>query len=182
MNQRLPNVAILLGLLTLVPFIVLALAEMGSAPGSALRPLGILMAYGGVVLAFFGGVHWGFALQEGAQGPEPTPPDSTRPDSKGSGSTGFEATRVERARLLLGIVPALIAWVALLLLYVAPAELGLAVLIVGYIAAIAGEDQGKRRGLVPRGYMWLRWGMSIVIVALLTTVLVVRLLGARVVF
>ena len=53
---------------------------------------------------------------------------------------------------------------------------------VGYIIAIVGEDQGRRRGLVPRGSLWLRWGFSAVGMALLVTVLVLRLLGARIVF
>ena len=44
---------------------------------------------------------------------------------------------------------------------------------------VAAEDQGRRRGLVPSGSMWLRWGFSVVAVALLVTVLVLRLLGAR---
>jgi hypothetical protein len=162
MNRRLPTLAIMLAVLGLVPFLVFALAAMGAAPGSPGRPLAILMAYGAVVLAFIGGAHWGFALQEA-----PAPP---------------EASRIEQARLLLSAVPALVAWLALVLILVAPVDLGLAALIAGYIATVVLEDQGRRRGLVPRGYMLLRWALSAVVVALLVTVLVVRLLGARIVF
>ena len=162
MNRRLPNLAILLGVLGLLPFIALALEAMSVQPRTAGWPLGMLMAYGAVVLAFLGGVHWGIVLQEPAITPE--------------------TDRIERARLLLGVVPPLIAWLALVVPYVAPVDLALAVLIAGYIAAIVIEDQGRRRGLVPRGYMVLRWALSVVVVALLVTVLVVRLLGARIVF
>lgn len=162
MSRRLPSLAILLGLLGLVPFTVFALAAMGAAPGSPGRSLGILMAYGAVVLSFLGGMHWGFARQDTTPVPE--------------------ASRTDRGRLLLGVVPALIAWLALVLTYVAPVDLGLSVLIAGYVVAVAAEDQGRRRGLLPSGSMWLRWGFSVVVLALLVTVLVVRLLGARIVF
>ena len=80
------------------------------------------------------------------------------------------------------MVPALVAWLALVVTDVASLDLGLAALIAGYIVAVAAEDQGRRRGLVPRGSIWLRWGFSMVVVALLVTVLVLRLLGARAVF
>lgn len=162
MNRRLPTLAVLLAVLGLVPFLVFALAALRAEPGSPGRALAILMAYGAVVLAFLGGVHWGFALQEAPAAPE--------------------TSRIEHTRLLLASVPVLIAWVALLLPAVAPVDLGLAVLIAGYVATVVLEDQGRRRGLVPRGYVLLRWGLSGVVVALLVTVLVVRLLGARIVF
>lgn len=159
MNRRFRNLAILLGLLGLVPFMVFALGAMRAAPGSSSRSLAVLIAYGAVVLAFLGGMHWGFARQD------------TLPDP--------DATRTERGRLLIGVVPVLIAWLALVLAYVASLDLGLAGLIAGYIIAVVAEDQGRRRGLVPSGSMWLRWGFSVVAVALLVTVLVLRLLGAR---
>ena len=158
MNRRLPRLAILLAVLGLVPFFVFALAAMRAAPGGPARALTILMAYGAAVLAFLGGVHWGFALQEAPAAPE------TR--------------RIEHARLLLGVVPALVAWLALLLPL---ASLGLAVLIAGYIGAAVLEDQGWRRGVVPSGYIWLRWVLTVVVAALLVTVLVLRLLGRQIV-
>jgi hypothetical protein len=161
MSRRLPNLAILLGLLGLFPFVVFALSVMRAAPGGSSPWLGILMDYGAVVLAFLGGMHWGFARQDA------TP--------------AAEASRTDRGRLLLGVVPALIAWLALVLAYVALVEVGLAVLIAGYIVAVAAEDQGRRHGLLPSGSMWLRWGFSVVVVALLVTVLVLRLLGKQIV-
>src|SRR5438105_3621028 len=118
---RLPNLAILLGLLGLVPFVVFALGAMRAAPGSSGRSLGILIAYGAVALAFLGGMHWGFARQDATPVPD--------------------ASRTERGRLLLGVVPALIAWLALVLTYFATVDLGLAGLIAGYVVAVAAEDQ-----------------------------------------
>jgi hypothetical protein len=55
-------------------------------------------------------------------------------------------------------------------------DVGLAVLIAGFAAAVLTEARLKRDGLVPTGYMWLRWGQSLVVVAILVTVLTVRLL------
>ncbi len=52
-----------------------------------------------MILAFLGGVHWGFAL------PEPS-------------------GRADRARLGLGVVPSLVGWVALLLVVAVSARRG----------------------------------------------------------
>jgi hypothetical protein len=109
-----------------------------------------------LVLTFLGGVHWGFAL-------------------------GDEAGRGERPRLVLGVLPSLIGWLALLLPLVFPAEAGIAVLIAGFIGIIVLDLQLRRAGFVPPGYMGLRWGLTIAVVALLATVLVLRLIGAHVV-
>lgn len=162
MQPRLPTAALLLGLAGLIPFIGCGIAAvaLGDAEQTS-RGLTALMAYGAVILAFLGGVHWGLVL------------DAVTP-----------AVNAPRAgpRLVLGIVPSLIGWLALLAPLVAPPEVGLALLIAGFIATILGETQLYRRGLVPRGYMWLRWGLSIVVLTVLVTVLALRLLGAKIVF
>jgi uncharacterized protein DUF3429 len=173
MRRHLPKLAVLLGTVGLVPFIVFGLAEMRVAvPAHAARMLAMLMAYGAVVLGFLGGVHWGLALGDAAAATgavEPAPP------------TGALSTA--RRRLLLGALPPLIGWLALVVATVTWRDLGpnlgLAVLIGGYIATAVVEHQGYRAGTVPGGYMWLRWGLSIVVVALLVTVLVLRLLNIR---
>lgn len=157
MNRALPPFAIILGLAGLLPIIGCGLAAVSASEPRAGQMLLALIGYGAVTLSFLGGVHWGFALTE-------DPP------------------RAERSRLVLGVLPALVGWLALLVPLVLPAEVGLAVLIAGFIGAVVIEAQARQRTLVPRGYMMLRWGLSIVVVALLTTVLVLRLLGARIVF
>ncbi len=87
-----------------------------------------------MILAFLGGVHWGFAL------PEPS-------------------GRGERARLGLGVLPSLAGWVALLLTFAASVEAGLALLVV-VLATTAVEARATSAGLVPRAYMMLRYGLS----------------------
>ena len=154
-----PLLAILLSVLGLVPFIACGLAALGSNPVTAARMLDALIAYAAVILAFAGGIHWGFELQ------------SRQPDSS-----------VERARLGLGIVPLLVGWVALLLPLVAAAWIALVVLIAGYIGTVLVEQEAGRRDLLPPRYLWLRWGFTLVAVAMMMTVLTLRLLGQTIRF
>lgn len=150
--RRTPTLAILISLAGLVPLLVCGLAGL-----TANRPWAIptLIAYGAVVLSFAGAVHWGLAF-----GPAAT----------------LEAESRERARLVLGVVPALFGWVALLL----PLPLGLAVLIAGFVVTMAGEVVADRHDLLPRRYIWLRWLLSLVAIAMVTTDLVLMLLGATI--
>ncbi len=150
--NRTPLLATLLGLAGLLPLFFCGFESLTRASVWALPAL---IGYGAVTLAFLGAVHWGFALAPGA----PASP------------------RAERLRLALGTLPALAGWLALLV----PAWSGLLVLIAAFIASLVVEAAGQRRGLVPPGYMWLRWAHSVILVAILTTVLVLRLIGATIV-
>ena len=155
MTRRLPPIAILLGLGGLLPFIACALGTVATTGSTAERLLLALLGYGAVILAFLGGVHWGLELDA--------------PES-----------RAERPRLLLGVLPSLVGWLALLLPLVAAPELGLAVLLAGFVVTAAVEARASGRGLMPPGYMGLRWVLSVVVVAILATVLVLRLAGLHV--
>lgn len=155
-----PLLAILLSVLGLTPFIVCGLGALTPDAGTASRMLGALIGYAAVTLAFAGGVHWGFALQ-----PRDRPADPV----------------IERTRLGLPVVPALIGWVALLLAPVA-SWMALILLIAGYIATALLEHQAARRDLLPPRYIWVRWGFTGVAVALLVTVLTLRLLGQTIVW
>jgi hypothetical protein len=44
------------------------------------------------------------------------------------------------------------------------------------------EQRLYRQQLMPAGYLWLRWGLSFVVITLLAIVLVLRLLGAHLYF
>ncbi len=158
-RRKLPRLAALLGAAGLVPFLVCAIAAARIDPAAGSNPwLAALVAYAAAVLSFLGAIHWGLALAEA------------------------DAAVGQRARLLLGVLPALIAWAALVTDRLLATELALALLIGGFIAVVVVEEQGHRRGLIPGGYMGLRWALSVVVVALLTTVLVLRLIGARIIF
>ena len=62
-----PTIALPLGLLALAPFLWFGLGAVGPVPETAERMLMALIDYAALVLAFFGGVHWGgLALVPGA--------------------------------------------------------------------------------------------------------------------
>ncbi len=151
MNRPLPALALLLGLAGLLPFA--ACGVLALRPGDG-RGAMALAAYAAVILAFLGGVHWGFALLE---------------------STG----RGERARLGLGVVPSLVGWIGLLMVIAFGIDAGLALLALGFIGTTLVERRGQAAGLVPSGYMKLRYVLSGTVVAVLAAVLVLRVIGIR---
>jgi hypothetical protein len=161
---------LLLGLLGLIPFLVCAYLACAWRFPSEGRALIALIAYGAVILSFLGGVHWGFALTE--------PP----PSLAGLAPAPTRADPAHRPRIALGVLPSLIGWLALLIAVLAPAPvIALCVLIAGFIATNAGEHTAYRRGWVPARYLWMRWFLTIVVVALMVTTVVLHLSGARIV-
>ncbi len=166
MNHRLPPAALGLGIAGVLPFIALGIAALSNANDTeAQRYLLGLVAYGAVVLAFLGGVHWGFVLHPAALPEGMTPVESN-----------------DAARLGLGIVPSLIGWAALMTPLLGVPEVGLAILIVGFIATVATEARLRTRSQMPSGYMAMRWGLSVVVLLVLVTVLALRLIGAKIIF
>ena len=152
MNRRLPMLAAVLGLAGLVPFVacgVLAVGQDGDRAAFA------LVAYGAVILAFLGGVHWGFALEE-------------------------PSGRAERSRLGLGVLPSLVGWVALLLAIAVDAAAALGLLIAGFAGLVVVEARAGRMGLVPKGYLTLRYVLTGVVGTVLVLVLLVRLAGGHI--
>jgi hypothetical protein len=166
MDRPLPFLALALGLLGLIPFIATGLACLLLVGEGETRALVALIAYGGVILAFLGGVHWGFALDAG----RPSVPE------------GAPQIRAERLRLALGVLPSLVGWAAIMLPLVVAPSLSLVVLILGFIGTTAVEARARRAGLMPRGYMGLRWLLSTIVVLVLIVVLLHRLLGGRIIF
>ena len=159
MNRSVPLAAVLLGIAGLIPFFACALGTLGLRDADALRVLSALIGYGAVILAFLGGVHWGFGL--------PTP------DAPGT-------REAQRLRLCLGVLPSLIGWLALVLPLVAAPDLGLAALILGFIGTMVLETEAHRRGLIGSSYLWLRWSLSAAVVVILVAVLAGRLAGVHI--
>jgi hypothetical protein len=159
MTRPLPPFAIVLGAAGLLPFLVCSLGALSLSSDGSTRSLLALVAYGATILAFLGGVHWGFALD----------------------GSGTPSERVQRARFGLGVVPSLIGWAALLITFIGLPTTGLLVLTAGFVATTVVEAQAARRGLMPQRYMWLRWALSIVVVVCLVSVSLIRAFGGRVV-
>jgi hypothetical protein len=166
-----PPLVLLLGLLGLIPFLVCGYLACAWRYAAEDRALLAFVAYGAVILSFLGGVHWGFALAEppaSLAGLAPAPPS---------------ADPAYRPRIALGVVPSLIGWVALLIAVLLPAPvIALCVLIAGFLVATIGEHTGYRRGWVPGRYLWMRWFLTVVVVALMITTVVLRVSGARIIF
>lgn len=156
-GTAMPVRALLLSLIGLAPFVGCGLAALGPQAGATDPWLQALIGYAAIVLSFVGGVHWGLVLRE------PDPP-------------------LKDARIGLAIVPPLLGWTALVAAVVVAYWLALPILIAGYILAIVAEQQGSQRDLLLGRYLWLHWTFTIVAVAMLTTVLTLRLLGQTIVF
>jgi hypothetical protein len=156
MFPALPPLAVILGAAGLIPFAVLGIAAVGANSPSTLAAAEGLVGYGAVILAFLGGVHWGFTLAE--------PQDA----------------RAVQARLALGVLPSLIGWAAILVSIIAHPAIGIAILIAGFVGTLVVETRAQKRDLMPGGYMALRWVMSLLVIAILTTTLVLRLIGAHI--
>ena len=158
MMKRLPILAVVLGVLGLIPF-------LGCTIGIILFPSDVpvpnmvmaIIAYGAVILSFLGGVHWGLALEPA---PSVIVPGQAATDSK---------------RLALGVVPSLIGWAALLVPLVSSALVAIILLILGFAVTLLVEAQARRRGAIPEGYMALRWVLSAVVLLCLFAVLLARL-------
>ena len=144
--------ALVLGLAGLIPFIACGLLAVGQDGD---RAAFALVAYGAVILAFLGGVHWGLALEE--------------PSRRG-----------ERSRLGLGVLPSLAGWVALLLAIAVNAASGLGLLVFGFAAVAVVEARGGKAGLISSGYLKLRYGLTAVVVTVLVLVLLMRLAGGHI--
>ncbi len=155
--HRLPFLAIVLGLGGLVPFVAgAALILFFSADVPVPRLLAAFIDYAAVILSFLGAVHWGLALAGDPHGV------AVRPGAN-------------RARLALGVLPALIGWAALMIPLVASPPLALAVLLAGFLGTAFVEARAGRRGLMPPGYMTLRWLLTAVVALCLAGVLLARL-------
>ena len=150
--------ASLLGAAGSIPFLA-ALAVIVTKPLDAPAATVAMIDYGACVLAFIGAVHWGFALEPGGV---------------------VSDSRLNHQRLTFGVLPALIGWVALLILTLAAApRVAIAILIAGFFATIVAETVGRGRNIVASNYLALRWTVSIVVLAVLLVTLFIQLIGMR---
>ncbi len=139
-STTLPASALALGWAGVIPFAGLALAAiLGIALPVA--PAFALAAYGTAILSFMGGAQWGLAIRSGA------------------GARGYAVS----------VLPALLAWVALLL----PTRPGLGLLAAGFAALLAYDLWTVRAGEAPPWYGRLRLQLSgaVVLILLVAAVL-----------
>ena len=153
MPRELPILAVVFGVAGVIPFIVCGLGSVSTSFIGGQIAVQLLLAYGAVVLSFLGGIHWGFLL------------------ASDDGNS---------QRLTLGILPGLLGWLTLAVSYYSgQPTLGVLLLIVLFVMAAAAEWKGHLLGGIPEGYIVLRLAVTVVIVAILTTVFVLRLVGGH---
>jgi hypothetical protein len=129
-----PRYVALLGYGGLLPFVGLLLLILFSAH---YRPFltQALVAYGAVILSFVGALHWGFAMTL----------QDLHADQR-------------RERFIWSVIPALIAWPALLL----PAPLGLLLLIFGFVAHYWQDRRLVKAATLPAWYLPMRLRLTLV--------------------
>lgn len=156
--KKLPFLAVVLTMAGLLPFIFGACCIVFFNSGVPVPNL--LMAfifYGAMCLSFWGAVQWGLALE-----PEPSIVTAT---------TG----QLDTTRLLLGVVPAALGWLAAYLAFAWQPIAGLATLAVTIPGIALVERAGWRRGALPTGYMGLRWIATAIMECCVVIVLLLRL-------
>lgn len=132
--QPMPRMVAWLGYGGLLPFIGLMMASMFDLPRSGAWQQGLLN-YGAVILSFVGALHWGFAM-----GNLPM----------GAGTRGLS--------FAWSVVPALLAWLALLLDPFA----GSALLAAGFAVHYLQDRRLARDIALPHWYLPLRLRLSLV--------------------
>ena len=140
-SQSVPPAAAWLGGLGLIPFIAgaISIAALDLAWASyALR------SYAAIILSFMGGIHWGLAIAD----------------------HGAEARRGPSwARLGWSVLPALIAWIAVLL----PPLQGYLVIALAFAILLVGDLLAVRKGLAPAWYPRLRVPLTTLVLPCLVT-------------
>jgi hypothetical protein len=132
MNQTLPapipTAAAWLGYSGLVPFLVLAPASLFDEDRTLLWSAS-LVGYGAAILSFVGALHWGFAM------------------------TLSELSPSRRTKCFLwSVIPALLAWLALLL----PPLVASVLLVIGFLAHYWQDRRLANASSLPEWYMPLR--------------------------
>lgn len=131
-----PRVAALLGFGGVFPFAALA-AAVWAAPMAHLDLLvDAQIGYGATILSFLGAAQWGASLNK----PQP-----------------------EAGRLIWSVIPALLAWIGLML----PPLYGLAMLTVGVLACYAMDERAVSAGFLPLWYSGLRQPLTLLVCLML---------------
>lgn len=132
--DRPPRLVVALSYAGLIPFIALTLA-IWFAPPVYIPELNLaLNGYSAVILSFLGAIHWGLAMRANA------------PISPGL--------------LVFSVLPALLAWLLLLI----PMDLALLLFAAGFVLVYLVDYQAVRLNLAPVWYPGLRKPLTLVVV------------------
>lgn len=140
-SPLIPRPALLLGWAGVIPFAAFALESALELRLPGLDPEMLLMAYAAAILSFMGGAQWGLASAE---------------------------AKVDGQRLAVSVVPALVAWVALL----QPRTVGLTLCLGAFLGLLAYDLLTVRQGRSPGWYGALRLQLTGAVVGCLALALV----------
>ena len=129
-----------LGYAGLMPFVVFSIGCWIPLPYIDNVPY-ILITYGAVILSFMGAVHWGVAM-------------ASKDQQRGS-------------YIIASVIPALIAWLALLL----PHSLALGLLLAGFIGLYGYDRSVEKVQELPGWYIPMRTRLTAVVVLCLASAL-----------
>lgn len=139
-----PPVVHILGWLGAVAFIAFGVGTWLLDNEAAAFSARAVMLYGAIILSFMGGVHWGLAMARHASGTS-QPPMAQPID----------------AQFIASVIPALIAWAALLL----PPAIGVPVLAIAFVLLLVFDLYSVRGGTAPQWYPTLRIPLTVCVTA-----------------
>ncbi len=138
------STAKILGYAGLIPFILLSIASWLQIPLD-IDVTNMLLTYAAIIFSFMGAVHWGIAI-------------SSKQDSS--------------EYLIVSVMPALIAWLALL----APQTYAFLLLLFGFIALYVYDRFAEKKQQLPGWYLPMRQRLTIVVVICLSGALLASIL------
>jgi len=151
MLRGVPPAALWPGLAGLLPFAACALLPLATDPSWHPLLQRALVAYGAVILAFVGAIHWGIALMAARDGADHGADAGAGSSSNGDGR-GRVAATAAAGRFAWSVFPALWGWLALFPSFV----VALAMLGIGFIVQLAVDWRIAGTFGLPAWYLALR--------------------------
>lgn len=148
-----PAPAKVIGVLGLTPFVIPGTLVWIVSPVERMIILDMILHYSAIILSFIGAIYWGIAMK--------TIKFQKNASQLGWNSYGWSVT------------PALIAWLATLLI----AKLALLLLMLGFVAAYFYDLRAFKNGLIPVWYINLRKPLTLIVLICLGSTLGSFLLG-----
>lgn len=135
-NQKTANI---LGYGGLIPFVIFSIGSWIDLPGvTQAHSVQILIAYGAIILSFMGAIHWGLAMAHDNE-------NRSQP-------------------FIISIIPALTAWLALLMTN----RWALIVLLIAFIVLYIYDRAAEKPQRLPAWYLPMRMRLTIVVALCLT--------------
>ncbi|MDO9625658.1 MAG: DUF3429 domain-containing protein [Pseudomonas sp.] len=135
--EKPPQLAVLLGVAGLLPFVSGALGIWVIPLGWRPFVLEALLDFSALILAFMGAIHWGLAMR------------------------AEETDEHAQIQLGLSVIPPLLGWLAISVGL--PMELALPTLLIAFVGLYFADVHAVKLGLAPRWYSSLRMPLTVVV-------------------